>query len=172
MLKGFKDFLMRGNVIDLAVAVIIGTAFTAVVTAIAANLIQPLIAAIGGANVGGLSWTIVAENEKSTIDFAAIITAVINFVIIAAIVYFLIVLPMKSIQERRKRGEEAGPAEPTDVELLIEIRDLLRQQQRPVGQGANPGNPYQGGPGQMPPGGPNNPGGPGPAGPPPGQRPW
>lgn len=173
MLKGFKDFLMRGNVIDLAVAVIIGTAFTAVVTAIVTNLIQPLIAAIGGSNVGGLSWTIVAGNAKSTIDFAAIITAAINFVLIAAIVYFLIVLPVKTIQERRKRGEEVGPAEPTDVELLTEIRDLLRPQQ-PVGRGANPGGGYfQGGqPGQMPPGGPNHPGGPGPAGPPPGPRSW
>jgi len=128
MLKGFKDFLMRGNVVDLAVAVIIGTAFTAIVTAIATNLIKPLIAAIGGANVTGLSWVIVAGNPDSTMDFAAIITAVINFLIVAAVVYFLIVMPMKKIQDRRKRGEEAGPAEPTDVELLIEIRDLLRQQ--------------------------------------------
>lgn len=130
MLKGFRDFLMRGNVIDLAVAVIIGTAFTAVVTSIATYLIKPLIAAIGGSNVTGLSWTIVAENKESTIDFAAIITAMINFVIVAAVVYFLIVLPMNAIKARRQSGEEPGPAEPTDVELLTEIRDLLRQQQR------------------------------------------
>lgn len=129
MLKGFKDFLMRGNVVDLAVAVIIGTAFTAIVTAIADSFIKPLIAAIGGANVTGLSWTIVGGNEASTVDFAAIITAIINFTIVAAVVYFMIVLPMKKIQDRRKRGEEPGPAEPTDVELLTEIRDLLRQQQ-------------------------------------------
>lgn len=130
VLKGFKDFLMRGNVVDLAVAVIIGTAFTAIVTAIATNLIKPLIAAIGGANVTGLSWQIVDNNPDSNMDFAAIITAAINFLIVAAVVYFMIVLPMKKIQDRRKRGEEAGPAEPTDVELLIEIRDLLRQQQQ------------------------------------------
>lgn len=129
MLKGFKDFLMRGNVVDLAVAVIIGTAFTAIVTAIADSFIKPLIAAIGGANVTGLSWTIVGGNKASTVDFAAIITAIINFTIVAAVVYFMIVLPMKKIQDRRKRGEEPGPAEPTDVELLTEIRDLLRQQQ-------------------------------------------
>ena len=128
MLKGFKDFLMRGNVVDLAVAVIIGTAFTAIVTAIADKFIKPLIAAIGGANVTGLSWQIVGGNEASTVDFAAIITAIINFLIVAAVVYFAIVLPLKKIQERRKRGEEPGPAEPTDVELLAEIRDLLRQQ--------------------------------------------
>ena len=129
MFKGFKDFLMRGNVVDLAVAVIIGTAFTAIVTAIADSFIKPLIAAIGGANVTGLAWTIVGGNKESTVDFAAIITAMINFLIVAAVVYFMIVLPMKKIQDRRKRGEEPGPSEPTDVELLTEIRDLLRQQQ-------------------------------------------
>lgn len=135
MLKGFKDFLMRGNVIDLAVAVVIGTAFTAIITSITENLIQPLIAAIGGSNVSGLSWTIVDGNEKSTIDFAAIITAAINFLIVAAVVYFLLVFPLQKIQERRRRGVEPGPAEPTDVEVLLEIRDLLRQQQQPVGGG-------------------------------------
>jgi large conductance mechanosensitive channel len=129
VLKGFKDFLMRGNVVDLAVAVIIGTAFTAIVTAIADSFIKPLIAAFGGANVTGLAWTIVGGNRESTIDFAAIITAGLNFLIIAAIVYFLIVMPMKKLEERRRRGEEPGPTTPTDVELLTEIRDLLRQQQ-------------------------------------------
>ena len=128
MFKGFKDFLMKGNVIDLAVAVIIGTAFTAIVTAIANHFIQPMIAAIGGANVNGLAWQIVDGNPKSVIDFGAIITAAINFLIIAGVVYFVIVLPVQKIQERRKRGEEAGPAEPTDTELLKEIRDLLSQQ--------------------------------------------
>ncbi|MGB3439997.1 MAG: large-conductance mechanosensitive channel protein MscL [Actinophytocola sp.] len=148
MLKGFKDFIMRGNVLDLAVAVIIGTAFTAIVTAIATHFIKPLIAAIGGANVSGLSWMIVSGNQASRIDFAAIITAIINFLIVAGVVYFVIVLPMKTIQERRRRGEEAGPSEPTDVELLIEIRDLLREQQQrvPVGQqGPQRGMPPQGG---------------------------
>ncbi|MFC4854091.1 large-conductance mechanosensitive channel protein MscL [Actinophytocola glycyrrhizae] len=148
MFKGFKDFLMRGNVVDLAVAVIIGTAFTAIVTAIANNFIKPLIAAIGGANVSGLSWTIVAGNEESRMDFAAIITAAINFLIIAAVVYFLIVLPMKKLQDRRRRGDEAGPSEPTDIELLAEIRDLLRQQQQRVPMGQGPQQPPQGG---MPP---------------------
>lgn len=128
MLKGFKDFLMRGNVIDLAVAVIIGTAFTAIVTAIVEKFINPLIAAIGGAGSPGLTTTLVEGNEKAIIDWGGIIGAAINFMTIAAIVYFLIVLPVQRIQERRRRGQEAGPAEPTDVELLAEIRDLLRQQ--------------------------------------------
>ncbi|MBB4911151.1 large conductance mechanosensitive channel [Actinophytocola algeriensis] len=183
MLKGFKDFLMRGNVMDLAVAVIIGTAFTAIVTAIANNFIKPLIAAIGGANVSGLSWNIVTGNPESTVDFAAIITAVINFLIVAAVVYFLIVMPMKKIQDRRRRGEEAGPSEPTDVELLTEIRDLLSQQQQRVPMGVQqppmppqgPQHPFppQGG---MPPQGPPPQGpppqGPPPQGPPPPQRPY
>lgn len=149
MLKGFKDFLMRGNVVDLAVAVIIGTAFTAIVTAIADNFIKPLVATIGGANVTGLAWTIVPDNKASTIDFAAIITAVINFLIVAGVVYFLIVMPMKKIQERRRRGVEPGPADPTEVELLVEIRDLLRQQQA-VSQGHPQPNQVAHGPNQVP----------------------
>jgi large conductance mechanosensitive channel len=133
MLKGFKDFLMRGNVVDLAVAVIIGTAFTAVVTAIVTNIIQPLIDMIGPHSTGKFGPTLghkVQDGKEVPIvlDFGAVITAVINFVIIAAVVYFLIVLPVKKIMERRKRGQEPGPAEPTDVELLTEIRDLLRDQ--------------------------------------------
>ncbi|MEV4310745.1 large-conductance mechanosensitive channel protein MscL [Actinocrispum sp. NPDC049592] len=130
MLKGFKDFIMRGNVLDLAVAVVMGTAFTAVVTAVVTNLINPLIASVGGSNVSGLAWQIVGGNEKSVMDIGAVLTAIINFVIIAAVVYFALVLPVKKIQERRKRGEEPGPAEPTQVELLAEIRDLLRDQQQ------------------------------------------
>lgn len=152
MFKGFKDFLMRGNVIDLAVAVVIGTAFTAIVTAITDSFIKPIIAAFGGANVGGLSWMIVDGNPASRMDFAAIISAIINFLIIAAVVYFLMVFPMKKIQERRRRGEEPGPSEPTDVELLAEIRDLLRQQQQP-----QPTRPQQPWPPQQPPQGPQGP---------------
>ncbi|QQQ77057.1 large-conductance mechanosensitive channel protein MscL [Saccharothrix sp. 6-C] len=129
MIKGFKDFLMRGNVIDLAVAVVIGAAFTAIVTAFTTNLINPIIALFGGNNVAGLAVQL-GSTEKTIIDFGAIITAVINFLIVAAIVYFIFVLPMNKLKERRKRGQEPGPVEPTDVELLKEIRDLLAAQQR------------------------------------------
>lgn len=131
MLKGFKDFLMRGNVIDLAVAVIIGTAFTAIVTAFSNGLIKPLINAIGGSDAAqGLGFKVLGDNPSTFMDFGGVINAAINFLIIAGVVYFLIVLPVKHIQERRKRGEEAGQSEPTDVELLTEIRDLLRNQNR------------------------------------------
>jgi large conductance mechanosensitive channel len=132
VLKGFKDFIMRGNVLDLAVAVVMGTAFTAVVTAVVTSIINPLIASIGGNNVSGLAWHIIAGNDKAVMDFGAVITAIINFVVIAGVVYFALVLPVKKIQERRKRGQEPGPSEPTQVELLAEIRDLLAQQQRPM----------------------------------------
>jgi large conductance mechanosensitive channel len=132
VIKGFKDFIMRGNVLELAVAVVIGVAFTALVTAFTANLINPIIAAFGGSNIHGLGFQLVEGNPKTVIDLGAILTAAINFVLIAVIVYFLFVLPFQTIQARRKRGEEAGPAEPTEVELLTEIRNLLagRQQQR------------------------------------------
>jgi large conductance mechanosensitive channel len=129
MLKGFKDFLMRGNVIDLAVAVVIGAAFGAIVTAFTANIINPLVALFGGNNVNGLSVQLNKANDKTLMDFGALITACINFLIVAAVVYFVFVLPMNKIKERRKKGEEPGPSEPTDVELLKEIRDLLAAQQ-------------------------------------------
>jgi len=130
VLKGFKDFLMRGNVIDLAVAVVIGAAFTAIVTAFTSNFINPIIALLGGSNVEGLAVKLNESNDKTVMDFGAIITAVINFAIVAAVVYFILVLPMNKIKERRERGKEAGPSEPTDTELLKEIRDLLAAQQR------------------------------------------
>jgi large conductance mechanosensitive channel len=129
MLKGFRDFVFRGNIFELAVAVVVGTAFTAVVTAVVTNLINPIIAAIGGHNVNGLAVTLVAGNPKTVMHFDTVITAIINFVIIAAIVYFVFVLPMQTILERRKRKDPAVAADPTDVELLTEIRDLLRAQQ-------------------------------------------
>ena len=130
MLKGFKEFIMRGNVIDLAVAVVIGTAFTAVVTSMVEKLINPLIAAIGGGSEIGLAVQLIGSNPKTVLDFGGILTALINFLLIATVVYFVIVLPMKKIEELRRRGEEPPPAKPSDVDVLIEIRDLLREQQR------------------------------------------
>lgn len=131
MLKGFKDFVMRGNVIDLAVAVIIGAAFTTIVSAFTDGLIKPLISAVGGSDAAqGLGVRILSANPATFLDFGSVINATINFLIVAAVIYFIIVLPVKTLQERRKRGEEAGPSQPTDVQLLTEIRDLLLQQQQ------------------------------------------
>jgi large conductance mechanosensitive channel len=134
VLKGFKDFILRGNVVDLAVAVVIGAAFATIVTAFTAKIIQPLINAITPPSSPGLGVTIVAGKDSTYVDFAALITAAINFLLVAAIVYFVIVLPLNTMKmkERRRRGEEEAVAEPTEVELLTEIRDLLRaQQERP-----------------------------------------
>jgi large conductance mechanosensitive channel len=134
MLKGFKDFILRGTVVDLAVAVVIGAAFATIVTAFTDSIIKPLINAITPASSPGLGVTLIAGKDSTYVDFAAVITAAINFVIVAAVIYFAIVLPVNVIQERRRRGEETGPVEPTEVELLAEIRDLLSAQQRPSDQ--------------------------------------
>lgn len=128
MLKGFREFIMRGNVIDLAVAVVIGAAFTAVVTAIVNGIFNPLIGAIFQADsLDSLSWTI--PGTEAAIGYGMVIGAIINFVIIAAVVYFVFVLPinvMKEHQEaRRKAGIEDKSAPVTELDLLTEIRDAL-----------------------------------------------
>ncbi|MCE0763211.1 large conductance mechanosensitive channel protein MscL [Pseudonocardia kujensis] len=128
MLKGFKDFILRGNVVDLAVAVVIGAAFTAIVTAFTGSIIQPLLNAITPPDVPALGIQLQADKPSTLINFSEVIAAAINFLIVASIVYFVFVLPIQTIKNRRKRGEEPGPAEPTDVELLAEIRDLLKAQ--------------------------------------------
>lgn len=125
MLKGFRDFILRGNVIELATAVIIGGAFTAIVTAISDNIINPLIAAVGSPEVGGLGFRIRPEVEATFVDFGAVITAAINFLIVAAVVYFVIIMPMNKLNELRKRGAAEEDVPPTQEELLAEIRDLL-----------------------------------------------
>jgi large conductance mechanosensitive channel len=137
LIKGFKDFLMRGNVVDLAVAVVIGAAFTAVVGSFTESFLEPLIGLVGGGGVDG--GTLVVDGQRFT--WGAFLNAVITFVLTAAAVYVAVVLPMKAIAERRRRGEEAGPVVPTQVELLVEIRDLLRAQQgqRPGPDPAAPG---------------------------------
>jgi large conductance mechanosensitive channel len=128
VLKGFKDFISRGNVIELAVAVVIGTAFTAIVTAFTSGIIKPFINALGGSQAAqGLGFHVLPGKESTFVDIGGVINAALNFLIIAAVVYFFLVLPMNKLRDRRKRGEESGPAETTDVELLKEIRDLLKE---------------------------------------------
>jgi large conductance mechanosensitive channel len=130
VIKGFKDFVLRGNVVELAVAVVIGAAFGSIVTAFTNGIIKPLINTVTPPSSPGFGIQLVGGKESTYIDFAAVITAAVNFIIIAGVVYFLIVYPLKTIQERRRRGLEAGPADPTDIELLTEIRDLLRERPR------------------------------------------
>jgi large conductance mechanosensitive channel len=131
MLKGFKEFIMRGNVVDLAVAVVIGAAFGAIVTALVENLINPLIAAL----FGKADISKVAHFKVNGADFfiGKILQAGLNFLFVAAAVYFFIVLPLNKLAERRRRGQEPEPettALTTDQELLTEIRDLLRTRQQ------------------------------------------
>lgn len=133
MLQGFKDFIMRGNVIELAVAVVIGTAFTALVTAVVEGLVNPLIAAIGGAPDLSGTWLVPLGSGADTpaLAIGSVLGAVLNFLVIAAVVYFGIVLPMNTLAKRRKQGIEPEPPAPAeDVLLLQEIRDLLAARHR------------------------------------------
>jgi large conductance mechanosensitive channel len=128
MLKGFRDFIMRGNVLELAVAVAIGTAFTAVVTQFGASFIKPLVALVSGGGVAGGTFTVNGQR----FDYGGFINALIFFILTAAVIYFFIVAPYNTFEERRKRGQ--GPVDPPapsdDILLLTEIRDLLRDQQQ------------------------------------------
>ena len=123
---------MRGNVIELAVGVVIGAAFTAVVTAFSDAIINPLLAALGGVDYSdsGLGFFIREGNEATFVNFGAVLTAIINFLLIAAVIYFLLVAPMNKLDEaqKRRKGIDPDEPEPTDTELLTEIRDLLAGQ--------------------------------------------
>ncbi|MRH86890.1 large conductance mechanosensitive channel protein MscL [Nocardia sp. SYP-A9097] len=123
MLEGFKDFLLRGNVVDLAVAVIIGTAFVAVVTAFSNGVINPLLAVFGGINDLGLGFQLVAGKPATFVAIGPIITAALDFLIIAALLYFILVIPATKAKERWGNVD----ASLTDNELLHQIRDLLAE---------------------------------------------
>ncbi len=125
MLKEFREFVLRGNVVDLAIAVVIGAAFGAVVAAFVADLVTPLIAAIGGKpDFAALTFTI----NGSRFSYGHFLNAVISFLIIAAVIFFFVVKPLNAFLARRKSKEEPAPDSPAeDVVLLTEIRDLLRQ---------------------------------------------
>ena len=116
MLKGFKEFILRGNVVDLAVAVVIGAAFGAVVAAFVKDLITPLIAAIfGKPDFSTLSFSI----NHSTFMYGSFINAVIAFVLVAAAVYFAVVVPMNTMAARRAKGQD--PTTRDCPECLSEI---------------------------------------------------
>lgn len=137
-MKGFREFILRGNVVDLAVAVVIGTAFTAIVTSIVTNIFTPLIGALF--NAKSLNKALIVEIPTASggaapLMFGAVLASIINFVIIAAVVYFVFVLPLNAFMKRafqRKQEEPASakPAPPTELDLLAQIRDLLEGQQR------------------------------------------
>ncbi len=125
MLKGFREFVLRGNVVDLAVAVVIGAAFGAVIKALVADILTPLIAAlVGKPDFSALKFTI----NHSTFLYGDLINNLITFLAVAAAVYFFVVLPLNRLAARRARGQvpsdELPPPAPEAL-LLTEIRDLL-----------------------------------------------
>lgn len=125
MLNDFKAFLLRGNVVDLAVAVVIGAAFGSVVTAMVTDLITPLIGAIGGTpDFSGLSFTI----NDSKFMYGSFLNSLISFLVIAAVVFFFVVKPLNLLLTRMQSGKEEEPT-PKDpqLEVLEEIRDALKK---------------------------------------------
>src|ERR1700712_4166426 len=124
VLAEFREFVLRGSLVDLAIAVVLGAAFGAVVTSFVANIITPLIAAIGGKpDFGALAFTI----NGSKFGYGAFLNALISFVIIAAVIFFLVVKPVNALLARQNENDEEPEAPTPDVALLTEIRDLLRE---------------------------------------------
>lgn len=126
MVKGFRDVILRGNVIHLAVAVVIGAAFTALVAAVTSNLIQPVLNAFGGVDTGSIGFYINPSKPESYVNISAMIGALITFLITALVVYFAFVAPMKKMLAITSRPKQPIEADPTEVDLLMQIRDLLR----------------------------------------------
>ncbi|MEP7088931.1 MAG: large conductance mechanosensitive channel protein MscL [Nocardioidaceae bacterium] len=121
MLKGFKDFIMRGNLVELAVAFIIGGAFATVVTSFTAVVLSLIAKLTGSKNPDMTSF------KPGQIPVGAFLTATVAFLIVAAVVYFFVVTPYNALQARMSQGEEPAPPSP-DIALLTEIRDLLAGQ--------------------------------------------
>ena len=121
MLKGFKEFLARGNIVDLAVAVVIGTAFTALVTKFTDSIIQPLINRIGAGKDSSYGILKIGIGGGQTIDLNVLVSAFINFALVAAVVYFLVVVPYSKM---RSKGTSEAAAD-KEIRLLTEIRDAV-----------------------------------------------
>ncbi|MET4703355.1 large conductance mechanosensitive channel protein MscL [Frigoribacterium sp. UYMn621] len=155
VLKGFKEFILRGNVIDLAVGIIIGAAFTAIVTALVASIFNPIIGVLFNASdlTKAFQVTIpaIGGGKPGVIAFGAVLAAIIQFLIIAFVVYFAIVLPVNHLGKiafaKQKQEEEATPTDlpPTETELLIQIRDLLAGRPSPEGDHSLPATAPSGG---------------------------
>lgn len=135
MLKGFREFVLRGNVIDLAVAVVIGAAFTGVVNSIVNGVFNPLIGAFFKAD--DLKNVAVIHIGKADILLGSVLGAIIQFLIVAVVVYFVFVYPINLAKEHAQRRRDTGvvdaEAPVTELDLLTEIRDLLAKEQAPAG---------------------------------------
>jgi large conductance mechanosensitive channel len=123
MLQGFKTFVLRGNVIDLAVAFVVGAAFSTLVGAFTKALIDPVVGIFLGGGIDAGTVTI----RDQVIDFSMLINALITFFITLTVIYFVFVVPMNAY--RKRTGQATVDATPADVKLLQEIRDLLKEQQ-------------------------------------------
>ena len=123
MLKGFKEFLARGNIVDLSVAVVIGTAFTGLVTKFTDSIITPLISRIGAGKDSDYGILRIGIGGGQTIDLNVLLSAAINFILVAAVVYFLVVVPYNRL---RKKGE-VEQAQDTELAILTEIRNILAE---------------------------------------------
>jgi large conductance mechanosensitive channel len=123
MIKGFRDFIMRGNVVDLAVGFVIGAAFGRVVDQFVRSFIEPLIKLLTGGKEASGTWRL---NDNAIMDWGAFVNAMITFLLTAVAVYFFVVVPINRTNERRRRGGEPAPEDLSDeVRLLTEIRDSL-----------------------------------------------
>ncbi|MFE1774492.1 large conductance mechanosensitive channel protein MscL [Streptomyces sp. NPDC059008] len=137
VLAGFREFLMRGNVVELAVAVVVGAAFTNIVNAVVKGVISPIVGALGSQNLDHYQSCLTATCAKDPktgaftdgiyILWGSVLSAALTFLITAAVVYFLMILPMNKWKERQeaKKPVDDAPASQTEVELLTEIRDAL-----------------------------------------------
>ena len=123
MMKGFKDFIARGNVIDLATAVVIGAAFTGLVTSFTNNVVQPLVDRVGAGGDREYGILKIPLGGDQFIDLNAVLSSAINFLIVAAVVYFVIIVPYKKLKERDPKVEESE----TELTILTQIRDLLSE---------------------------------------------
>ncbi len=120
MVKGFKEFISRGNMVDLAVGVVIGGAFGAVITSFTNDILMAIIGAIiGKPNFNSLTFAL----GDATIAYGKFLTALLNFVLIAASVYFFVVVPMNKMAERRAKGE--GDEEPTNEERMVALLEQI-----------------------------------------------
>lgn len=140
MFKGFKEFILRGNVIDLAVAVVIGAAFTGIVTGLVEGILNPVIALLFNADdLSTAGITLRPESEEGAGDaivlaWGRVISALIQFLLIATVVYFALIVPMNYLRKnpfgRKNKNEPEPDPVPTEQELLTEIRDLLKSQRQ------------------------------------------
>jgi large conductance mechanosensitive channel len=123
MIKEFREFLLRGNIVELAVAVVLGAAFGAIVTSLVEDILTPLLGLLGIPDFS--TWTIAVGDAKMRIG--VFLNTLISFVLIAIAIFFLIVKPLQAIEARRREEKVEAETGPTEVELLTQIRDELRK---------------------------------------------